>query len=55
MPEDKVDFLDRDGDPQQFNRYDVTAALYGWSGSLVEDDTDKVNSNCFISLYESVT
>lgn len=54
-PENNMDFFDSNQDPKYFNRYDTTAALYGWAGALVEDPDDKVSSDCFISLYETVT
>ena len=50
-----MDFFNRLGEPAQFNRYDTTSAFYGWAGALVEDDDDKVNSDCFVSLYETIT
>ena len=55
LPENNMDFFDRAGDPQAFNRYDTTSMFYGWAGALVEDDDDKVSSDCFISLYELIT
>ena len=55
MPENNVDFFNRLGEPTQFNRYDTTSMWYGWAGALVEDDDDKVTSDCFVSLFELVT